>query len=169
MSDLVNDAVTGTGKEAFTDLRKLAACGIALATGGSGTEAAVEADKGVFQTALDYAVGNGVISGQDAVELAIDRVAAHFVTVARQAVAQLVEKGCVAVGTWLGSLVGQPQLGAAVGTAVAKVLTPVVQAVVTKGINMVREVAKTGWRALKEGIASFVSSVVDTVCSWLGF
>ena len=68
MSDLANDAVTGASKEAFTDFRKLTACGIALATGGAGAAAAVAADKSVFQKALDYAVGNGIITGEDAVE-----------------------------------------------------------------------------------------------------
>ena len=167
MSDLANDAVTGASKEAFTDFRKLAACGVALATGGSGAEAAVAADKSVFQKALDYAVGNGIISGEDAVELAIDRAAAHFTTIARQAAAQLVEKGCVAVGTWLGSLVGQPQLGAAIGAKIGKLLNKPVQALVTAGMNKIKSIAKAGWRAIKEGISSVVSSVCSKVCSWL--
>ena len=163
MSDLANDAVTGASKEAFTDFRKLTACGVALATGGSGTEAAVAADKSVFQKALDYAVGNGIMSGGDAVEAAIDRTAAHFTAVARQAAAQLVEKGCVAAGTWLGSLVGQPVLGAAIGAKIGTLLNAPVQELVSKGMEKVKEIAKTGWQKIKAG----ARSAVNKLKSWL--
>ena len=163
MSDLANDAVTGASKEAFTDFRKLAACGIALATGGVGAAAAVAADKSVFQKALDYAVGSGSMSGGDAVEAAIDRTAAHFTTVARNAAAQLVEKGCVAAGTWLGSLVGQPVLGAAIGAKIGKFLNKPVQEIASKGMEKVKEIAKTGWQKIKVG----ARSVVNKLKSWL--
>ena len=163
MSDLANDAVTGASKEAFTDFRKLAACGVALATGGSGTEAAVASDKSVFQKALDYAVGNGTMSGGDAVEAAIDRSAAHFTTAARKAAAQLVEKGCTIAGAWLGGLVGQPQLGAAIGAKIGKILNKPVQEIVSKGMEKVKEIAKTGWQKIKAG----ARSVVNKLKSWL--
>ena len=161
MSELANDAVTGASKEAFTDFRKLTACGIALATGGVGAAAAVAADKSVFQKALDYAVGNGTMSGGDAVEAAIDRTAAHFTTVARNAAAQLVEKGCVAAGTWLGSLVGQPVLGAAIGAKIGKFLNKPVQEIVSKGMKKVKEIAKTGWQKIKAGAVSIFNKVSD--------
>ena len=163
MSDLANDAVTGASKEAFTDFRKLAACGVALATGGSGTEAAVASDKSVFQKALDYAVGSGTITGEDAVEAAIDRAAVHFTTVARNAVAQIVEKGCIAAGTWLGALVGQPQLGAAIGAKVGKLLNKPVQEIVSKGMEKVKEFAKNGWQKIKAGAVS----IFNKVANWL--
>ena len=163
MSDLANDAVTGASKEAFTDFRKLTACGIALATGGAGAAAAVAADKSVFQKALDYAVGNGIITGEDAVEAAIDRAAVHFTTVARNAVAQIVEKGCIAAGTWLGALVGQPQLGAAIGAKVGKLLNKPVQEIVSKGMEKVKEIAKTGWQKIKAGAVS----IFNKVANWL--
>ena len=159
MSDLANDAVTGAGKEAFTDFRKLTACGIALATGGAGAAAAVAADKSVFQKALDYAVGNGIITGEDAVEAAIDRAAVHFTTVARNAVAQIVEKGCIAAGTWLGALVGQPQLGAVIGAKVGKLLNKPVQEIVSKGMEKVKEIAKTGWQKIKAGAVSIFNKI----------
>ena len=159
MSELANDAVTGASKEAFTDFRKLAACGIALATGGAGAAAAVAADKSVFQKALTYAVGIGKMSGGDAVEAAIDRAAAHFTTIARQAAARLVEKGCVAAGTWLGSLVGQPVLGAAIGAKVGKLLNKPVQEIVSKGMEKVKEIAKNGWQKIKAGAVSIFNKV----------
>lgn len=163
MSDLANDAVTGASKEAFTDFRKVTACGIALATGGAGAAAAVAADKSVFQKALDYAVGNGIITGEDAVEAAIDRAAVHFTTVARNAVAQIVEKGCIAAGTWLGALVGQPQLGAAIGAKVGKLLNKPVQEIVSRGMEKVKEIAKTGWQKIKAGAVS----IFNKVANWL--
>ena len=163
MSDLANDAVTGAGKEAFTDFRKLTACGIALATGGAGAAAAVAADKSVFQKALDYAVGSGTMSAGDAVEAAIDRAAAHFTTVARQAAARMVEKGCTAAGTWLGTLVGQPQLGAAVGAKVGTLLNAPVQEIVSKGMEKVKVIAKTGWQKIKAGAVS----IFNKVSNWL--
>ena len=162
-NELANDAVTGASKEAFTDFRKLTACGIALATGGAGAAAAVAADKSVFQKALDYAVGNGIITGEDAVEAAIDRAAVHFTTVARNAVAQIVEKGCIAAGTWLGALVGQPQLGAAIGAKVGKLLNKPVQEIVSKGMEKVKEIAKTGWQKIKAGAVS----IFNKVTNWL--
>ena len=158
-NELANDAVTGASKEAFTDFRKLTACGIALATGGAGAAAAVAADKSVFQKALDYAVGNGIITGEDAVEAAIDRAAVHFTTVARKAVAQIVEKGCIAAGTWLGALIGQPQLGAAIGAKVGKLLNKPVEEIVSRGMEKVREIAKTGWQKIKAGAVSLVNKI----------
>ena len=163
MSNLADDAVTGAGKEAFTDFRKLAACGITLATGGAGAAAAVAADQSVFQKALAYAVGIGKMSGGDAVEAAIDRAAAHFTTIARQAAARLVEKGCVAAGTWLGSLVGQPVLGAAIGAKVGKLLNKPVQEIVSRGMAKVREIAQTGWRKIKAGARSVVNKLKSLV------
>ena len=163
MSDLANDAVTGASKEAFTDFRKLTACGIALATGGVGAAAAVAADKSVFQKALDYAVGAGTMSAGDAVEAAIDRAAAHFTTVARQAAARMVEKGCIAAGTWLGSLVGQPVLGAAIGAKIGKLLNKPVEEIVSKGMEKVKVIAKTGWQKIKAGAVS----IFNKVSNWL--
>ena len=158
-NELANDAVTGASKEAFTNFRKLTACGIALATGSVGAAAAVAADKSVFQKALDYAVGSGTMSGGDAVEAAIDRAAAHFTTVARKAVAQIVEKGCLAAGTWLGALVGQPQLGAAIGAKVGKLLNKPVEEIVSKGMEKVWEIAKAGWQKIKAGAVSLVNKI----------
>ena len=158
-NELANDAVTGASKEAFTNFRKLTACGIALATGSVGAAAAVAADKSVFQKALDYAVGSGAMSGGDAVEAAIDRAAVHFTTVARKAVAQIVEKGCIAAGTWLGALVGQPQLGAAIGAKVGKLLNKPVQEIVSKGMEKVKEIAKNGWQKIKAGAVSIFNKI----------
>lgn len=162
MSDLANNAITGD-KQAFTDFRKLTACASAIATGDSGAASAVSADKNIFQKSIDYAVGSGLMTGEDAVEAAIDRTASHFAVVARKAVAKIVEKGCIAAGAWLGSLVGQPQLGAAIGAKVGKLLNTPVQVLVTKGVEKVKEVVKIGWQKVKSG----VKSLCHKLSNWL--
>ena len=73
------------------------------------------------------------------------------------------EKGCTIAGAWLGGLVGQPQLGAAIGAKIGKFLNKPVQEIVSKGVEKVKEIAKTGWQKIKAGAVS----IFNKVTNWL--
>ena len=75
----------------------------------------------------------------------------------------MVEKGCIAAGTWLCSLIGQPQLGAAIGATIGKFLNKPVEEIVSKGMEKVKEIAKAGWQKIKAG----AGSIFNKVTNWL--
>ena len=164
MSDLVNNAVSGNDKQAFSDFRKITALGIAMTSGAiAGTAAAMIADKAVFQKSMEVAVGKGLMRADEAVEAMIDRTASHAAVGIRAAASKALTIGCVAAGTWLGGLIGQPVIGAAIGNKIAAVLNAPVMELVDKGIEKIKEVAKTGWQKIKSG----VTSVFNKVTNWL--
>ena len=116
MSNIANNAVSGNDKQAFSDFRKITALGIAMTSGATaGAAAAMIADKAVFQKTVEVAVGKGMMRADEAVEAMIDRTASHMAVGIRAAAAKALTVGCVAAGTWLGGLIGQPVIGAAVG------------------------------------------------------
>lgn len=164
MSELANNAVSGNDKQAFSNFRKLTALGIALdSTGIAGQAAAMLADKAVFQKTVEVAVGKGMMRADEAVDAMIDRTASHMAVGIRAAAAKALTVGCVAAGTWLGGLIGQPVIGAAVGKKIADVLNAPVMELVEKGVEKIKEVAKSGWQKVKAG----VTSVFNKVSSWL--
>ena len=164
MSDLANNAVSGNDKQSFSDFRKLTALGITMTSGATaGTAAAMIADKAVFQKSIEVAVGKGLVCADEAVEAMIDRTASHAAVGIRAATAKALTVGCVAAGTWLGGLIGQPVIGATVGKKIADVLNAPVMELVDKGIEKIKEVAKTGWQKVKAGI----TSVFNKSINWL--
>ena len=164
MSDIANNAVSGNDKQAFSDFRKITALGIAMTSGATaGAAAAMIADKAVFQKTVEVAVGKGMMRADEAVEAMIDRTASHMVVGIRAAAAKALTVGCVAAGTWLGGLIGQPVIGAAVGKKIADVLNVPVMELVEKGVEKIKEVAKSGWQKVKAG----VTSVLNKVSNWL--
>ena len=164
MSELASNAVSGNDKQAFSDFRKLTALGIAMTAGETaGAAAAMIADKAVFQKTVEVAVGKGIMRADEAVEAMIDRTASHMAVGIRIAAAKALTVGCVAAGTWLGGLIGQPVIGAAIGSKIAAVLNAPVMELVEKGVEKIKEVAKTGWQKVKAG----VTSVLNKVSNWL--
>ena len=160
MSDLANNAVSGNDKQAFSNFRKLTALGIALdPTGIAGQAAAMLADKAVFQKSVEVAVGKGIMRADEAVEAMIDRTASHAAVGIRAAAAKALTVGCVAAGTWLGGLIGQPVIGAAIGNKVAAVLNAPVMELVDKGVEKIKEVVKNGWQKVKAGVTSVFNKV----------
>ena len=152
MSDIANNAVNGNDKKSFSDFRKITALGIAMTSGATaGAAAAMIADKAVFQKTVEVAVGKGIMRADEAVEAMIDRTASHMAVGIRAAAAKALTVGCVAAGTWLGGLIGQPVIGAAVGKKIADVLNAPVLELVEKGVEKVKEVAKSGWEKVKAG------------------
>ena len=99
----------------------------------------------------------------EAVEAMIDRTASHAAVGIRAAAAKALTVGCVAAGTWLGGLIGQPVIGAAIGNRVAAVLNAPVMELVDKGVEKIKEVVKNGWQKVKAG----VTSVFNKVSNWL--
>ena len=164
MSDLANNAVSGNDKQSFTDFRKLTALSVALSPGFiAGRTAAMIADRTIFQKGMEFAVGTGIIKADEAVDAMIDRAASHAAVGIRAAASKALTIGCVAAGTWLGGLIGQPVIGAAVGKKIADVLNAPVMELVDKGIAKIKEVTKTGWQKVKAG----VTSVFNKVTNWL--
>ena len=152
MSDIANNAVSGNDKQAFSDFRKITALGIAMTSGATaGAATAMIADKAVFQKTVEVAVGKGMMRADEAVEAMIDRTASHMAVGIRAAAAKALTVGCVAAGTWLGGLIGQPVIGAAVGKKIADLLNAPVMELVQKGVEKVKEVAKSGWEKVKAG------------------
>ena len=152
MSDLANNAVNGNDKKSFSDFRKITALGIAMTSGATaGAAAAMIADKAVFQKTVEVAVGKGIMRADEAVEAMIDRTASHAAVGIRAAAAKALTVGCVAAGTWLGGLIGQPVIGAAVGKKIADLLNAPIMELVQKGVEKVKEVAKSGWEKVKAG------------------
>ena len=98
-----------------------------------------------------------------AVDAMIDRAASHMAVGIRAAAAKALTVGCVAAGTWLGGLIGQPVIGAAVGKKIADVLNAPVLELVEKGVEKIKEVAKSGWQKVKAG----VTSVFNKLSNWL--
>ena len=164
MSDIANNAVSGNDKQAFSDFRKITALGIAMTSGATaGAAAAMIADKAVFQKTVEVAVGKGMMRADEAVEAMIDRTASHMAVGIRAAAAKALAVGCVAAGTWLGGLIGQPVIGAAVGKKIADVLNAPVLELVEKGVEKIKEVAKSGWQKVK----ARVTSVFNKLSNWL--
>lgn len=164
MSALANNAVSGNDKQSFTDFRKLTALSVALSPGCiAGRTAAMIADKAVFQKTVEVAVGKGIMRADEAVDAMIDRTASHMAVGIRAAAAKALTVGCVAAGTWLGGLIGQPVIGAAIGSKIAAVLNAPVMELVEKGVEKIKEVAKSGWQKVKAG----VTSVLNKVSNWL--
>ena len=164
MSDIANNAVNGNDKKSFSNFRKITALGIAMTSGATaGAAAAMIADKAVFQKTVEVAVGKGMMRADEAVDAMIDRTASHMAVGIRAAAAKALTVGCVAAGTWLGGLIGQPVIGAAVGKKIADVLNAPVMELVEKGVEKIKEVAKTGWQKVKAG----VTSVFNKVSNWL--
>ena len=160
MSDLANNAVSGNDKQAFSNFRKLTALGIALdSTGIAGQAAAMLADKAVFQKTVEVAVGKGMMRADEAVDAMIDRAASHMAVGIRAAAAKALTVGCVAAGTWLGGVIGQPVIGAAIGNKVAAVLNAPVMELVDKGVEKIKEVVKNGWQKVKAGVTSVFNKV----------
>ncbi len=156
MAELADKAVSGD-KNAFTDFRKLTACGIAMTLGGPGIAAAAIADKSVFRKAVDYAVGKGEMAADDAVESLIDRGASHLSTVLHKTISAAVSAGCQVAGTFVGHFFG-PQgivIGRKIGVAVAGFLNTNISTLIEKGVSKVKDVAKSvfqkGKAILKSG------------------
>ena len=160
MSELADKAVSGD-RQSFTDFRKLTACGIALAAGGSGAAAATAADKGVFQKAKQYAVGKGELAADEAVESLIDRGASHLSTILHKTISSVVTKGCCVAGTWLGHFFGPvgAKTGATVGLKVAGFLNTNISVLIDKGVAKVRDVAVNVYQKGKEWLKNAAGKV----------
>ena len=166
MSNLVEKAITGgQNSQAFDQLRKLAACGLALNSNASGEEAASHADKGIFQKTVEYAVGYGEMKADEAFENLLDRQTATLSVILHRKIKMFVNVGCRVLGGWIGHFFG-PQgavIGQRIGASVARFLNTKVSTVVKLGMHAVKSVARNVYNRVKSGI----KSVVSKVSKWL--
>ena len=152
--------VEGSDSEKFDWSRKMVALALALRkddinTGVSPESIAVQVDNTMFGKSIDYAVGSGEISEEEAVEKKTDRKAAHFIPQVAELCASGIEKGCATLGTAIGSCFGQPEIGQVVGRAVGRALR-----------MPVRDAAKAGARKVYAWIKRGVSNVANAMVSW---
>lgn len=164
MSELANRAISeGTQSQEFTDFRKLTACSIALTEGSSGAEAAAIADKTAFQKAVQYAVAQGELLADEAVESLIDRGASQLSTFLNVVVPQAVTAGCCAAGTWVGHFFGPigMKTGAAIGLKIAGLLNSNVSTLIDKGVAMLKDVAKNIYHEGKRIVKNYVKNLLQ--------
>ena len=163
MSDLAERAIQGEDKQAFDDLRKLTACALVVSTGESGEEAAVEADKGIFQKTVEYAVGCGEMAADNAVDALIDRQACRFSEIVHKTVKKVVDTGCSFVGGWIGHYFGPKgtELGQKIGAKIAEVLNTNLSPLIEKGIDKLKDVAKSVYEKGKSMLKSAGQAIIN--------
>lgn len=151
---VLNDAVSeGPDSVAYKRARKLTALALAERNPKmNGAEAAVRSDRSWFQKAIEFMVGIGTVDAEDGVHRLIDRGYAALVSFTENTLPELVVKGCVGLGIWIGSLFGNPVAGRAIGLAIGNFLNKPVQEVAQIGVDLLREAAHSMWNALKAGI-----------------
>ncbi len=165
MSELVDRAISGNDAQAFKDLRKLTASGIAIATGENGANAAAQADNAIFQKSVEYAVGKGEMSAEQAVDAMADRKASTFVKFIRWGIKAAVTKGCMLAGSFIGSIWGPEGaiVGRWAGAAVAKVLNKDLDPFIDKGIEKINQKAKSLYEKGKIILKSAASKLKNKI------
>ena len=163
--DFVSEAIAeGPGGEKFDFVRKIATLATLLGEDVVSAEvAATAADDAVFTKSMEYKVGDGSLSAEDASMAIVDRKASAFVATARSFISEAVETGCETIGVGIGSLFGAPTVGFAVGTAVGHFLTAPVGQLVEQGAPRIVEYAKQAW----QGVKNIASSVWNAVTNFL--
>ena len=150
----------------FQKLRTLVAA-VLLGNGASVTEAAIQADRGVFQAQNAYEVGNGECSEQDVVESWIDRMAAHMAIFLQENGAELIERGCEIAGTWLETQFqvlfgpGAIMVGRKIGRFVGESLSKTGVVLVDKGMRKIAAYAKKIWQKSKTKLHGVVEKATD--------
>ncbi len=161
MSEFSERAIGGNDDQAFTEMRKLAACGLVLSDGMSADEAAAQADKSIFQKGVEYAVGRGEMAADAAIDSLIDRQACGLSVIIHKTIENAVNVGCRVAGGWLGHFFG-PQgiiVGQKIGATVAGILNANLSTIIDKGIEKVKDVARTVYQKGKEMLKSVGSKI----------
>jgi len=172
MSDIAERAIKGEDKNAFDTFRKILALGIGLTTGEDGGEAALQADKAVFQKTVECAVGTGELSVDVAVDSWIDRCACHLSEILNEKLPSIVETGCKAAGGWIGSFFGPAgtitgiQIGEKAAAFLNTNITPeLIDTGVQKMKHYAKEVYKKGKDFIKKGVAKGIGWIKKKICS----
>ena len=120
------------------------------------TDALIIADRGTFETQVQYQAGKFKITKEDAIERLIDRTAVQVATWTEITVPVICEKGGECVGSFVGTLASKvfgpaaipvcKKIGRCVGHFVGEVAVPIVK----EGVRFVAEGAKSLYRGIKE-------------------
>lgn len=172
MSDIAERAIKGEDKNAFDIVRKIVALSIGLTTGEDGGEAALQADKAVFQKTVECAVGTGELSVDVAADSLIDRCACYLSEILKEKFPAIVEIGCRAAGGWIGHFFGPAgiirgvQIGGKVAAFLNTNITPeLIDTGVQKMKHYAKEVYKKGKDFIKKGVAKGISWIKKKICS----
>ena len=165
--DIVSDAVVGGPEcKGFDVVRKVATLATLLCEETiSPEQAATSADAAVFEKHVAHKVGKGEMDEADGAELIADRESSAFVSTCREFLAEVVESGCEAAGIWIGTHLGSPTTGYAIGSAIGHFLNKPVKEIADKGARKIADYARRAWQWAKSAVKTVFDTVVNWICS----
>ena len=128
-------------------------------------QAADSADRTMFNKHVAHEVGAEKMSAEDGADKLADREASTFVSASRAFIAEAVETGCEAIGTFIGTQLGSPALGYTIGSAVGHFLNKPVGDMVAHGARRIVSYAKQAWQWAKNTAVSVFEKAVNWVFS----
>ena len=163
--ELFDNAIkVGPGCEDFDVARKIVTLATLLGNEAiAPEEAASSSDAAIFEMHTSHEVGDGKMEADEGAEAVVDRKASAFVSASRTFIAEAVESGCEAAGTLIGSWIGSPSLGYAIGSTVGHFLNKPVGGMVSHGARKIVSYARQAW----QWATNAAVGVVEKAVNWL--